>query len=247
MKIQIKNNETVTPFLRGKIQIIQSKEGYRFNIDSILLASFVKITDKPSKLVDLGTGSGIVLVLLGLKYKKINLYGVELQESLFSQAWRNIQLNSLKAQLFKGDIREIRRIFRSESFDYVVFNPPYHYPPPQVERTEKNIARFEIEGKIKDFVKASSYLLKNGGKLFTIVPTSRFSEVIDFLVQKKLQPKRYRAVHPTINENASHVLIEAAKGGKTGGETFEKPLIVYEDSYKKKYTPEVEFLLENFC
>ncbi|MBK3331564.1 methyltransferase [Persephonella atlantica] len=243
----IREEETLTPFLRGKIKIIQSKEGYRFNIDSLLLASFVKITDRPSKLIDLGTGSGIILILLGLKYKKVQLYGVELQESLFSQAWRNINLNNIKAQLFKGDIREIKRIFRPENFDYVVFNPPYHQPPSQVEKTEKNVARFEIEGKIKDFVKASSFLLKNGGKLFAIVPSSRFSEFITYLIEQNIQPKRYRAIHPTITENATHILVEGIKGGKTGGETVEKPLIVYEDSYKKIYTPEVEFILEKFC
>ncbi|MDQ7056340.1 MAG: methyltransferase [Persephonella sp.] len=220
--MEIKEEETLTPFLRGKIKIIQSKEGYRFNIDSLLLASFVKITDRPSKLIDLGTGSGIILILLSLKYKKVQLYGIELQESLFSQAWRNIHINNIKAQLFKGDVREIKRIFRSESFEYAVFNPPYHQPPLDIEKTEKNIARFEIEGKIKDFVKASSYLLKNGGKLFAIIPSSRFSEFITSLIEQNIQPKRYRTVHPTIDESATHVLLEGIKGGKSGGETVEK-------------------------
>jgi tRNA1(Val) A37 N6-methylase TrmN6 len=247
MEIQLKENEILTPFIRGRIQVIQSKEGYRFNIDSVLLASFVDIPDKKSNLIDLGTGSGIILLLLSLKYRNINFFGVELQESLFSQAWRNIHLNRVNAKLFKGDIREIRRIFKPETFDYVVFNPPYHIPEKEVEPTEKNIARYEIEGKLRDFIKAAGYLLKQKGKLFLIYPSTRLSSVISLLLERGIQPKRYRFIHPTKEEKATHTLIEGIKGGKAGGETVEKPLIVYEDPYKKIYTPEVEFLLEKFC
>ncbi|SNZ03019.1 tRNA1(Val) A37 N6-methylase TrmN6 [Persephonella hydrogeniphila] len=246
MEIKPKENETLTPFIRGKLQVIQSKEGYRFNVDSVFLASFVNIPDRKSNLIDLGTGSGIILLLLSLKYKNINLFGVELQETLFSQAWRNIQLNKVKAQLFKGDIREIRRIFKPETFDHVVFNPPYHTPEKEVEPTEKNIARYEIEGKLRDFIKAAGYLLKQKGKLFLIFPSTKLSSVISLLIEREIQPKRYRFVHPTREEKATHILVEGVKGGKAGGEIIEKPLIVYEDPYKKIYTPEVEFLLEKF-
>ena len=247
MEIKLKDSETLTPFLRGRIRIIQSKEGYRFNIDSILLASFVNVPDRDANLIDLGTGSGILLILLSLKYKKLKLFGIELQESLFSQAWRNIQLNDVKAQLFKGDIREIKRIFRPETFDYVVFNPPYHLPEKEVKPTERNIARYEIQGSIKDFIKASSYLLKNKGRLFLIFPVSRLSEVLSLMIDKNIQPKRYRFIHPSSKENATHFLIEGIKGGNPGGEAVEKPLIVYDNPDKKIYTSEVNFLLEKFC
>ncbi|WP_457638997.1 tRNA1(Val) (adenine(37)-N6)-methyltransferase [Persephonella sp.] len=246
MEIKPKEKETLTPFIRGRIQVIQSKDGYRFNIDSVLLASFVNIPDRPSSLVDLGTGSGIILLLLSLRYKNVSFYGVELQESLFSQAWRNIKLNNINAQLFKGDIREIKRIFRPESFDYVVFNPPYHLPPPEVKADEKSMARYEIEGSIKDFIKASSYLLKPQGRLFLIFPSSRLSEVVSLLKEKNIQPKRYRFVHPSVEEPSSHFLLEGVKGGRSGGEKVEKPLVVYDNPDKKLYTPEVEFLLEKF-
>jgi len=247
MEIKPKENETLTPFLRGRISIIQSENGYRFNIDSILLASFVNVPDRDASLIDLGTGSGILLILLSLKYKKLNLFGIELQESLFSQAWRNLKLNNVKAQLFKGDVREIKRVFRPETFDYVVFNPPYHIPEKEVQPTERNIARYEIQGSIKDFIKASSYLLKNRGRLFLIFPVGRLSEVISLMIDKNIQPKRYRFVHPSIKENATHVLVEGIKGGNPGGETVEKPLIVYDNPDKKVYSPEVNFLLEKFC
>ncbi|WP_457627398.1 tRNA1(Val) (adenine(37)-N6)-methyltransferase [Persephonella sp.] len=246
MEIKPKENETLTPFIRGRINVIQSKDGYRFNIDSVLLAHFINIPDRLSSLVDLGTGNGIILLLLSLKYKKLQLYGVELQESLFSQAWRNLQLNNVRAQLFKGDIREIKRIFRPETFDYVVFNPPYHPPPEEHTADEKSIARYELEGRLKDFIKAGEYLLKPKGRLFFIFPATRLSEAIITAVEKNLQPKRYRFIHPTAGEPATHVLIECLKGGKPGGELVEKPLIVYDEPNKKVYTPEVEFILEKF-
>ena len=247
MEIKLKDDEVLTPFLRGRINIIQSKKGYRFNIDSILLASFVNVPDRDANLIDLGTGSGILLILLSLKYKRLKLFGIELQESLFSQAWRNLQLNNVKAQLFKGDIREIKRIFRPETFDYVVFNPPYHIPEKEVQPTERNIARYEIQGNIKDFIKASSYLLKNKGRLFLIFPVGRLSEVLLLLKDRNIQPKRYRFIYPSLKENATHVLIEGIKGGNPRGETVEKPLIVYDNPDKKVYTSEVNFLLEKFC
>ena len=246
MEIKPSQEEVLTPFIRGKVQVIQSKSGYRFNVDSVLLAAFINIPDKPSRLIDLGTGSGIIPVLLSLKYKNVELYGVELQESLFAQAWKNFQLNKIKGQVFKGDIREIRRIFRPESFDYVVFNPPYHKPPDSVEHTEKNIARYELEGNIKDFIKAASYLLKNKGKLFMVFPSGRLSTVISLLLDKQIYPKRYRFIHPTLEEKATHFLLEAVKGANPEGEIIEKPLIMYKDPKNKIYTPEVEFILEKF-
>ena len=246
MDYKPKDDETLTPFIRGKIKVIQSKTGYRFNIDSVLLAGFVNISNKKSKLLDLGTGSGILILLLSLKYKNLSFYGVELQENLFSQAWRNLKINNINGQLFKGDIREIKKIFKRESIDYVVFNPPYHKPQPDTKHTEKNIARFELESNIKDFIYAAEYVLKPNGKLFFIFPSTRLSEIILILLEKKIQPKRYRFVYPSLNENSSHVLIEAVKYGNPSGEIIEKPLVVYDKPDKKIYSPEVNFLLEKF-
>jgi tRNA1(Val) A37 N6-methylase TrmN6 len=243
--MEIGENEVLTPFIRGKVQIIQSKKGYRFNIDSVLLASFVNIPDKKSKLIDLGTGSGIIPVLLSLKYKNVEMYGFEIQDTLFNQAKKNFEINKVKGKVIKGDVKKIRDYFSPESFDYVVFNPPYHIPQ-KPELTERSIARYEIKGKIKDFINAACYLLKNRGKAFFIFPAGRFSEIIFYVANKHLTPKRYRFVHPAIEENATHFLIEAMKGGKSGGEVVEKPFIVYQDPYKKVYTEEVEFLLEKF-
>lgn len=243
--MELEENEILTPFIRGKVKIIQSKKGYRFNIDSVLLAAFINIPDKKSKLIDLGTGSGIIPILLSLKYKNVEMYGLELQESLLKQARKNFELNNVNGKVIEGDVRKIKEIFPAESFDYVVFNPPYHTPQ-KVELTERSIARYEIEGKIKDFINAASYLLKNKGRAFLISPVSRFSEIVSCLLENFLIPKRYRFVHPTLEESATHFLIESMKKGKKGGEIVEKPLIVYKNPFKKIYTPEVDFLLEKF-
>ncbi|NPA12787.1 MAG: methyltransferase [Aquificae bacterium] len=246
MEIKPRENETLTPFIRGKVKLIQSKEGYRFNIDSVLLASFVDLPDREFSVLDLGTGNGIIPILLSLKYKKIKLYAVEVQEGLFSQAWRNFQLNKTPVQLFKGDIREIKRIFKRETFDGVVFNPPYHPPPEGITEDEKSIARYEILASLKDFIRVSEYLLKPKGKLYFVYPVDRLSYALSLLLEKGFSPKVYRFVHPTVEEKATHFLLKAVKGGNTGGEVVQRPFIIYTDPKTKQYTPEVENLLENF-
>ncbi len=242
-----KQDLTVSPFIRGKIQVIQKKEGYRFGIDSPLLASFVKLSRR-GRLIDLGTGSGILILLLNLKYKNIEYHALELQPDLFQIAQKNFQLNNIKVNLKLGNVKDIKKLYPSQYFDYVVSNPPFYKSSMEKSKNEEiKIAKAEIKASLEDFIYASSYLLKNKGKLFIINNINRFSETVILLKKYKIQPKRIRIVYPTLDENATNFLIEGLKGGKEGGEVMEKPLIIYKNPKEKQYTEEVQFVLENFC
>ncbi len=243
----MKENELVSsPFIRGKIQVIQKKSGYRFNLDSVLLASFAKLKNN-SKVIDLGTGSGILILLLNLKYRNLKFYAVEVQESLYEIAKKNFEINGVKVNLYLENVKNIKKIFENQSFDFVITNPPFFKKEMSKSKNiEIQIGKSEVKGSLEDFISASGYLLKNSGKLFLINNTSRLSETVFLMKKYKIQPKRFRFVHPTINENATNFLVEGIKGGKESGEIVEKPLIVYENPKEKIYTKEVNYMLNVF-
>ncbi|EEP59823.1 tRNA1(Val) (adenine(37)-N6)-methyltransferase, partial [Sulfurihydrogenibium yellowstonense] len=230
-------------FIRGKIKIIQKTEGYRFNIDSLLLVDFLNIKSS-GKIIDIGTGSGIIPILISLKYKNLKLYALEVQEDLFDIAKRNFQINNVHVQIALGNVKDVKKIYNHQYFDYVVINPPY-FKEGNYKNIQEKIARSEALAKLEDFIYGSWYLLKNKGKLYLINITERFSETVSLLKKYNLQPKRYRFIHPSINEKATHFLVEASKNAKEGGEIVEAPLIIYENPKEKKYTDYVWNLLEN--
>ena len=241
-EILIKEDEDISPFIRGKIKIIQKREGYRFNIDSLLLVDFLNIKSS-GKIIDIGTGSGIIPILISLKYKNLKLYALEVQEDLFDIAKRNFKLNNVDVNIVFGNIKDVKKIFVHQHFDYVVINPPY-FKEGNYKNIQEKIARSEALATLDDFIYGSWYLLKNKGKLYLINITERFSETVSTLKKYNLQPKRYRFIHPSINEKATHFLVEASKNTKEGGEVVEPPLIVYSNPKEKKYTDYVWNLLE---
>jgi len=242
-EILIKEDEDISPFIRGKIRIIQKREGYRFNIDSLLLVDFLNIKSS-GKIIDIGTGSGIMPILISLKYKNLKLYALEVQEDLFDIAKRNFQINNVNVQVALGNVKDVKKIYNHQYFDYVVINPPY-FKEGNYKNIQEKIARSEALAKLEDFIYGSWYLLKNKGKIYLINITERFSETVSLLKKYNIQPKRYRFIHPSINEKATHFLVEASKNAKEGGEIVEAPLIIYENPKEKKYTDYVWNLLEN--
>ena len=242
-EILIKEDEDISPFIRGKIRIIQKREGYRFNIDSLLLVDFLNIRSS-GKIIDIGTASGIMPILISLKYKNLKLYALEVQEDLFDIAKRNFQINNVNVQVALGNVKDVKKIYNHQYFDYVVINPPY-FKEGNYKNIQEKIARSEALAKLEDFIYGSWYLLKNKGKLYLINITERFSETVSLLKKYNIQPKRYRFIHPSINEKATHFLVEASKNAKEGGEIVEAPLIIYENPKEKKYTDYVWNLLEN--
>lgn len=217
---EIAREDEILDEIKG-LRIIQKKKGYRFSMDSLLLADFADL-EGVKNAMDLGTGSGIIAILLAKRSAGLELTGVELQDNLFDLARRNVDLSSLsgRVKIIKGDIRKLKKIFEEGSFDLIVSNPPY-YPVgrgrtgPNLERT---MARHEVAVAMTDIIEASSYLLREGGKVSIIYPAGRLKEAISEMRKHRIGPGRIRKVYTS---EAEVVLIEGEKSYE--GELLEEP------------------------
>ncbi len=217
-RVYLEPDEEIDFFLNGKIKIIQSKHGYRFSVDAVFLSRFATVR-KGDTVVDLGTGCGIILLLLLYREKDISVaIGLEIQKELASQAYRNSILNGFekKMHIIVGDIR--RPPFSAEFADLVVCNPPYR--PVKSGRINpdisKAIARHEILLSLDDIINTSRRILKKKGRLCLIYPAERMAEVIAKLKKGGFEIKRVQIAYPDLSSRASLVLIESYLGAKPG-------------------------------
>ena len=236
-------NETFDTFFGGKIKLVQEKDGYRFSIDAILLAGFVWLK-KGERVIDLGTGVGIIPIILGKRSEGAEqIIGVEIQEKLTELAKRNALINGLEdlIHIYQGDIRTMINIFPPSSFDVVVTNPPYYRVSSGRinSHSQKAIARHEVTCTIDDVMQSARYLLKEGGRIFVIFPAQRAITLLDSLRSASLEPKALRWVHSRKGEEAKFIITEAYKGGGEGVKVL-PPLFVY--SHDGKYTQEMKTL-----
>ena len=222
------------------IKVYQNKEGYRFSVDALLLASFVDIRHA-RKIIDLGSGSGIIGLLLARKYTGAEVSLLELQESLCRLGEKNIPLNGLedRVSVIRADIRKVPGLLRPLSFDVAVSNPPFRKQESGRLSVgeEKAVARHEIRLSLPELADAASHLLKARGRFFMIFHPERVLELVDTLRRNRLEPKRMRFVHNDAGSPSKIVLIEAVKEGRAGVR-IDRPLFIY----KKKglYTDEVK-------
>ena len=207
-------DETLDSFLNGALQILQKKKGYRFSIDALLLSQFIRIR-KNEKAIDLGTGCGILPLLLSKTTKAHSFVGVEIQKELANLAGRNVALNGLEERItiLRRDFKRLREIFLPGSFDVVISNPPYRkYLTGRVNPSlEKAIARHEIKGTIEDLTRIASYLLPAKGRCYLIYSSSRAIDLLTALRHHRLEPKRLQLVHPQTGEPAKFILAESVK------------------------------------
>ena len=207
-------DEKLETFFNGKLQIIQKKNGYRFSVDAILLSRFVRIR-KNERVIDLGTGCGILPLLLSQTAKAHSYVGVEIQKGLVECAKRNVALNHLEDRILilKKDFRELKRIFPPGSFDVALSNPPYReYRTGRINPSmEKATARHEIKGRLEDLISIASYLLPQKGRCYLIFPALRTVDLFVALRGGKLEPKRIQLVHPRMGEEAKFILAESLK------------------------------------
>lgn len=226
------------------IRLYQSRTGYRFSVDSLLLYDFVNLR-KVSSIADLGAGSGIVGILLAKKYPDANITLFELQDSLVRLAERNVLLNKLedRIRVVKADITKLTipnsSLQAPNFYDLSVSNPPFRRLKSGLMNIEeeKAIARHEIKLMLHELINAASYLLKARGRFCMIYHPCRLSYLMDTLKKRNLEPKRLRFVHSTISSEAKMILMEAVKGGKEGLK-IDKPLYIYEGD--SKYTDELK-------
>lgn len=241
-KVLIKSDETLDLLFNGSLKIIQKKKGYRFSLDAILLAYFTwQHHSQAKKIIELGTGSGVILLILAHWFRNAEIVGVEIQKSLTELANRNIILNGLSERItiIEKDIRRLGEDYPLASFDLVVTNPPFY--PVKSGRinpgTEQALARHEVVLSLKELIKISSYLLKSKGRLVMIYPVFRLSELIHQLKNCGLEPKLMRIVYSRVVSEGKLFLLSCSKGGRSALKLL-KPLIIYQAH--SEYTDEVK-------
>ena len=213
----IKANETLDTFLNGRLRIIQSRHGYRFSVDALLLAEFVSVK-REDVVVDLGAGCGIISLFLAVKSEVGFIVGIELQAELASQAKRNIVFNKLekKIAIIQGDLRHLPM---GPGFAHIVVcNPPYRRQKSGRINPDfsKAIARHELSAKLDDILAAGKALLKPGGRLALIYPANRLTEIFAKMRIQEVEPKRLQIVFPNSYSHAKLAMIEGRLQGKSG-------------------------------
>lgn len=235
----LKEHERVDDLQRNGYRIIQNRENFCFGMDAVLLTGFAH-AKKEDLLLDLGTGTGIIPLLMEAKYQCRHLIGLEIQADSADMARRSVELNRLsdKIDIIHGDIKEADRIFPTASFDCITCNPPYMIGSHGIAnpKAAKAIARHEILCTFADVAGQTAKLLKPGGHFFLVHRPFRLAEIMAVLVQCKLEPKRMQLVYPYVDQEPNMVLLEAVRGGRARMRV-EKPLIIFREP--GVYMPEI--------
>lgn len=220
-------------------QLIQKPKGFCFGIDAVLLSDFAKVR-KGLKVLDLCTGSGVIPILLAAKTEGSQFCGLELQAEYADMAKRSVELNHLeeKVNIVCGDVKDIKELFSTASFQVVTANPPYMTEHHGLKNfyEPKTIARHEVALSLRDVIAAASYALPQNGSFFMIHKPFRLAEIFKVMKEYHLEPKRMRLVHPYVDKEPTMVLMEGLKGGRERI-TIEPPLIVYKEP--NVYTEEI--------
>ena len=228
------------------LNLRQSSEGYRYSIDAFLLADFC-LALKGVKILELGSGCGIISILLAKSCPYCEIVGIEIQADLIELAEQNLLSNKLSSSIrfIQGDIRQIPSHFSDAPFDVIVTNPPYHKVGsgrvnPHPGRAS---ARHEITGSLTDFIQAGVHILRTKGYFYMIYTANRLPELIHSLVQNELEPKVIKFIHPRKNSEANLVLIKTVKKGRPGLRIL-PPIFIYKTI--DEYSNEVKCILKRW-
>lgn len=233
-------DETLDNLILGGLKLIQPQEGYRFSLDAVLLAHFPELTGV-ELVVDLGTGSGVIPLLLTVRAPQVKIIGVELQDGMVDRARRSVRINGLqdRIEILHADIREIDKSLPGGKAALVVSNPPFwRKGEGHVNRhPEQAVARHELQLNLEELVSQAAYLLAPEGKLVFIQRAARLEESLEKLRRSHLIPTRLRMVHARLDRPAGLVLLEAVKS-RRGRLTILPPLIIYAQA--GIYSPEIQ-------
>lgn len=236
----IKENERVDDLQFRNYKIIQRNDGFCFGIDSVLLSDFAKKIKNGSSVLDLGTGTGILGILLCGKTKLKSIIGVEIQKEIADMASRSIKLNNLddRFSIVNCNIKDLDKYLKFDSYDAIVTNPPYKkIDSGKVNENEiKLLSRHEIEANLSDFIRVSFKFLKDKGTLFMVHRAERLADIVYEMRSNRIEPKRIRFVYSNETSGSKLVLIEGVKNGNAYVEV-EKPLYVYKEN--GDYTDEI--------
>ena len=239
MTNNLKEHERLDDLHRNGYRIIQNEKAFCFGMDAVLLSGYAAVRER-ERAADLGTGTGIIPILLEAKTGGEHFTGLEIQAEMADMARRSVALNHLeeKIDIVCGDIKEASQIFGAASFDVVTTNPPYMNDAHGLQNPDpvKAIARHEVLCTLEDVVREGAKLLVPGGRFYMVHRPHRLVEIINTMTSFKLEPKRIKFVHPFVDKEANMVLIEGIKGGKSMIKV-EKPIIVYTE--QGVYTDEI--------
>lgn len=237
--MNLRENERIDELGIKDYRIIQDTEGFCFGMDAVLLANYAK-PKRSAKVVDLGTGTGIIPLIVNGKNDVEKIYGIELQAEVADMAKRSVELNCLqeKIEIINIDLKEAPDRLGVNIYDVVTSNPPYMAVGEGMvnESDKKKISRHEIKCSIDDVCKAASRLLKHRGKFYLVHRPSRLADIVTSLRKYKLEPKKMRFVYPKVNDKPNLILIEAVKSSNPEL-LMEPPLYVYNDD--GSYTDEI--------
>lgn len=238
--MELNENERIDDLEYEGLKIIQNKDWFCFGIDSILVADFAKDIKNDAVVMDIGTGTGVIGLLLCKKTNLKKIYGIEVQSDVAEMAEKSIKLNDLenKFEILNININEINKYFVNNQFDAIVTNPPYKKDNTGIKNENQNklISRHEVECTLEDIIQKSSLMLKDLGCFYMVHRAERIVDIFVLLRKYKLEPKIIRFIHPKINEKPNLILVKAVKNA---GEflKIEKPLVVYNND--GGYTDEI--------
>lgn len=233
--------ESIIPLLNKNLKIIQRSDYFNFSIDSLLISEFINIQKNTKKILDIGTGNAAIPLFLSKK-TSAKIYGIEIQETSYQLASRNININNLDEQIYiiYDDIKNYLKYFNKGFFDVIVSNPPFFKINEKInflnDLEQLTIARHEIKITLDELIKFSSELVKDKGYFYLVHRADRLTEIINILQKYKFEAKKIKFCYTTKYKNAKILLIEAIKNGKTGL-TILPPLIINKEN--GEYTDEV--------
>lgn len=232
-------NERIDDLQRGGLRVIQRADAFRFGTDAVLLADFAA-PRRHDRVCDLGTGTGIIPLLLYARENTISADAVEIQPDMADMATRSMAMNGLneKIRVLPGDLRSIRTLLPHARYDLVTCNPPYGKAGGTLLNPDasKRLARHEESCAIEDVACAAAWLLQNGGRLCCVFPAARMIELSDAMRKYRMAPKRIRMVHSRV-EKAAHLCLMEGMLDARPGLIIEPPLVIYDEN--NAYTPEL--------
>lgn len=239
MNIELKENERIDDLGRRGYKIIQNSKKFCFGVDAALLAWFAQVKEN-EKVLDLGTGTGIVPLLMDARNAVGDYTGLEIQADMVEMAGRSVELNGAQdhMRMVEGDIKLATEQFPRASFDVVTTNPPYMAAGNGLTNPDlsKALARHEILCNLEDVIRAAAGLLKTGGRFYMIHRPTRLPEILKWMEQYKIAPSRLITIHPFEDRDATMILISGTRGGRDLL-TVEQPIIIYET--ENKYTEQI--------
>lgn len=238
--IKLYKNERIDDLQYKGLKIIQNKEGFCFGIDSVLLSDFAKSIKPNSTVLDIGTGTGIIGLLLCRKTELLKIYGVEIQKDVAEMAKRSVRLNQLegKFEIINCNVKDILDFLPAHSIDCIVTNPPYKKANTGIKSEDEKqlISRHEVKCTLEDVIEKSSNLLKDKGEFFMVHRAERMVDIMCALREYRLEPKNIRFVHSKQREKPNLILVKAIKHANPFLK-IDKPLIIYDE--EGNYTEEI--------